>query len=100
MFIRMPEVISIVAGMPIHRFTTITVHRAQVALVRKGRASVVKPQFWSSTLMMPFLPSMVLITSREMKEGMAMASTNTVRHTFFSLIRLELMRMARNIPPK
>ena len=50
--------------------------------------------------MMPLFPSMVLITSREMKEGMAMASTNTVRHTFFSLIRLELMRMARNIPPK
>ena len=96
----MPETISMVAGMPAHRLTMIMVPLAQVALVRKGSASVVKPQFWSSTLMMPFLPSMVLMTSREMKEGTAMASTNTVRHSFFSLMPLELMRMARNMPPK
>ena len=98
MFCRMPVICMIVNGMPIHRFTTITVTRAQVGSVKNGSGSVIQPQDSSVLLMAPSGWSIWLMASRETNCGTAIDREKIDRHMPLKRVVLRLMIIARNRP--
>ena len=79
MFIRIPETISIVYGIPIHRSTIMTVTRAHVGSVKNGSGELIQPSSWSRTFMGPASARTFFITSSETNCGTAIARTKSVR---------------------
>ena len=79
---------------------TMTVTRAQVGSVKKGRLapSAMTPSSRSSTLTAPSGWSIVRMISSETNIGTAQGSTKQKRQNPLALVSLRLMTMARIMP--
>ena len=105
MFIRIPDVISIVYGMPTHILMIMTITFASISLSvalspRNPIGSDIHPIFCKSELMGPYSPRRFLTARRDMNCGTAIVRMNIVRNSFFAFRPFLFMSRAKIMPPK
>ena len=87
-----------VYGIPTHKLITITVTRAQVALVKKGRGFVISPRFISSVFTAPEGWSIVRMISKDTNIGTAMERIKQNLQKLLNRVPFRLIMIARIIP--
>ena len=97
-FWRIPVTCSMVYGIPTHKLITITVTRAQVALVKKGRGFVISPRFISSVFTAPEGWSIVRMISKDTNIGTAMERIKQNLQKLLNRVPFRLIMIARIIP--
>ena len=97
-FCNIPVTCRIVYGIPIHRFTTITVILAQVAFVKNGSDFVIHPAFFKTTFIIPSCASMLLTIRSETNCGIAIESININLQKALNFVPFLLISSATSIP--